>query len=300
MQTDKGLVLAAQALETLRQRQIILPALTVVERACAEAVTRANRRIYRTLTEPLTAQHRRRLDDLLKIKPESNITKLVWLRQSPLKPNSRHMLEHIERLKAFQELSLPEGIGRHIHQNRLLKMAREGGQMTPQDLAKFESERRYATLVALALEGTATVTDEVVDLHDRILVKLFSTAKNKHQQQFQKQGKAINDKVPAPERFGGCAARTGADRAHAVYPGLAAKCRVAPPCPCRVEQGRSAERAGPGRVLQPVGRNPRPQFRAAALSRQRPQSGDSRHRFVEHRLSRPCHAGAARHRQTHQ
>ena len=50
--------------------------------------------------------------------------------------------------------------------------------MTPQDLAKFESERRYATLVALALEGTATVTDEVVDLHDRILVKLFSTAKN--------------------------------------------------------------------------------------------------------------------------
>lgn len=202
MQTDKGLVLAAQALETLRQRQIILPALTVVERACAEAVTRANRRIYRTLTEPLTVHHRRRLDDLLKIKPESNVTKLVWLRQSPLKPNSRHMLEHIERLKAFQELSLPEGIGRHIHQNRLLKMAREGGQMTPQDLAKFESERRYATLVALALEGTATVTDEVVDLHDRILVKLFSTAKNKHQQQFQKQGKAINDKVRLYAKIG--------------------------------------------------------------------------------------------------
>lgn len=202
MQTDKGLVLAAQALETLRQRQIILPALTVVERACAEAVTRANRRIYRTLTEPLTAHHRRRLDDLLKLKPESNVTKLVWLRHSPLKPNSRYMLEHIERLKAFQELSLPEGIGRHIHQNRLLKMAREGGQMTPQDLGKFESERRYATLVALALEGTATVIDEVVDLHDRILVKLFITAKNKHQQQFQKQGKAINDKVRLYSKIG--------------------------------------------------------------------------------------------------
>ena len=42
MQTDKGLVLAAQALETLRQRQIILPALTVVERACAEAVIKSN------------------------------------------------------------------------------------------------------------------------------------------------------------------------------------------------------------------------------------------------------------------
>ena len=137
MQTDKGLVLAAHALETLRHRQVILPALSVIERACAEAVTHANRRIYRALTEPLTEQHRSRLDDLLKRKPDNSITWLVWLRQSPLKPNSRHMLEHIERLKAFQKLTLPEGIGRYIHQNRLLKLAREGGQLPPQYLSNF-------------------------------------------------------------------------------------------------------------------------------------------------------------------
>ncbi|HHV9196841.1 TPA: Tn3 family transposase, partial [Escherichia coli] len=52
-----------------------------------------------------------------------------------------------------------------------------------------------ATLVALAIEGMATVTDEIIDLHDRIIGKLFNAAKNKHQQQFQASGKAINDKV---------------------------------------------------------------------------------------------------------
>ncbi|WP_157204029.1 DUF4158 domain-containing protein, partial [Methylomonas methanica] len=133
MQTDKGVVLAAHALEALRQRKVILPTLTVIERACAEAITRANRSIYRALAQPLTALHRQRLDELLKIKPDSNTTWLVWLRQSSLKPNSRYMLEHIERLKTFQAIALPDGIGRHIHQNRLLKIAREGGQMTPQD-----------------------------------------------------------------------------------------------------------------------------------------------------------------------
>lgn len=112
------------------------------------------------------------------------------------------MLEHIERLKAFQALALPDGIGRHIHQNRLLKLAREGGQMTPHDLGKFERERRSATLVALALEGIATVTDEIIDLRDRILVKLFSTAKHKHQHQFQKQGKAMNDKLRLYAKIG--------------------------------------------------------------------------------------------------
>jgi hypothetical protein len=52
------------------------------------------------------------------------------------------MLEHIKRLKNFQAIALPDGVDRHIHQSRLLKIASEGGQMTPHDLGKFESERR--------------------------------------------------------------------------------------------------------------------------------------------------------------
>jgi len=202
MQTDKGVVLASALIEHLRRQSVILPSLNAVERASAEAITRANRRIYEALAEPLSDAHRRRLDDLLKRRDNGKTTWLAWLRQSPVKPNSRHMLEHIERLKAWQALDLPSGIERPVHQNRLLKIAREGGQMTPADLAKFEAQRRYATLVALAIEGMATVTDEIIDLHDRILGKLFNAAKNKHQQQFQASGKAINAKVRLFGRIG--------------------------------------------------------------------------------------------------
>lgn len=56
------------------------------------------------------------------------------------------MLEHIERLKAWQTLDLPTGIERLLHQNQLLKITREGDQMTLADLAKFEPQRCYATL----------------------------------------------------------------------------------------------------------------------------------------------------------
>lgn len=219
MQTDKGILLAGHALETLRTDRIILPAMTVVERACAEAVTRANRRIYHALTASLQPYHRRALDKLLDVMPDSHLTWLSWLRQSPAKPNSRYMKEHIDRLRAFRALSLPDGLGHQVHQNRLLKMAREGGQMQPSDLAKFEDERRYATLAALAIEGTATVTDELVELHDRIMMKLFSAAKNKHQQAFQQQGKAINDKVRLYSRIGQALVRakaSGADPYQAI------------------------------------------------------------------------------------
>ena len=195
MQTDKGIVLAGQVLDDLRQRRVIIPSLDVIERICAEAITRANRRLYRLLNDPLTNDHRVGLDELLQRKRETKKTWLAWLRQSPGRPNSRQMLEHIERLRALQSLDLPLGIERQIHQNRLLKIAREGGQMTAADLAKFEPQRRYATLVALVAEATATVIDEIINLHDQIIGRLFNRAKHQHQQQFQESGKAINDKV---------------------------------------------------------------------------------------------------------
>jgi hypothetical protein len=52
--------------------------------------------------------------------------------------------------------------------------------MTSADLAKFEPQRRYATLFAMAVEGMATVTDEIVELHDRIVGRVIRAAQNRH------------------------------------------------------------------------------------------------------------------------
>jgi len=195
MQTDKGLVLAQALVEYLRRRAILLPGANVIERICAEAVTRATRRIHDVLTESLSDAHRQRLDQLLNRRDDGRMTWLAWLRLPPGKASSRQMLQHIDRLKILQAIELPAGLDRRIHRNRLLKIAREGAQMTPHDLAKFETQRRHATLAAIVMEATATVTDEIVDLHDRIIGRLFNAAKKKHQQQFHRSGKAINDKV---------------------------------------------------------------------------------------------------------
>lgn len=108
LQTDKGIVLASALVENLRRQSIILPAMNAIERASAEAITRANRRIYAALTDSLLSPHRQRLDELLKRKDGSKVTWLAWLRQSPAKPNSRHMLEHIERLKSGKHLICPQ------------------------------------------------------------------------------------------------------------------------------------------------------------------------------------------------
>lgn len=193
--TDKGIVLAENLVNYLRAHKILLPTLLVIDKLCAEAITNANKVIYERLTFGLSQSHFDKLDALLSHKANTKFTYLGWLRQTSLKLSSTQIVTHIDRLKYYQSIDLPDGIERRIHQNRLLKIAREGGQMNPGDLGKFEPNRRYATLVALVVEGKATVIDEIIELHDRMMHKIFNKAKNNHRQAFSDAGKAINDNI---------------------------------------------------------------------------------------------------------
>ncbi len=213
-QTDKGIVLIKELIESFRNQKILLPSIYVIERICAEAITQAERRIYSSLTESLSEEHKNQLDALLFMYGNSETSTLMWLRQSPAAYNARHMLEHIERLNTIKNLNLPEDLEKKVHQNRLLKIFREGGHMTAQHLNDLEVTRRHATLLAIVLESKATLIDEIVDIHDRIIGTLFNRAKHSHQQEFQRSGKAINDKVRLYCRIGNAlleAKQTGED-----------------------------------------------------------------------------------------
>jgi hypothetical protein len=59
------MVLMRAVIEQLRSQQVIIPPLSVIERLCAEAITRAERRLYRKLTGGLSDVQRRALDDVL-------------------------------------------------------------------------------------------------------------------------------------------------------------------------------------------------------------------------------------------
>jgi len=213
-QTDRGMVLAEALVGMLRADHVILPSIDTIERVCSEARTQGIRHVYAALTVPLTAHHRRDLDALLTQRPETTNSELVWLRQPPGPAKPKHILLHLDRLRMIRELGLPDGLEQTVHQNRMLKLAREGGQMTAQHLRDLDPTRRYATLVALVLETRATVTDTIIDLHDHMLGVQFSAAKRTHVEQFHQSGKSINDKVRLYSRIGRAllkAKQTGSD-----------------------------------------------------------------------------------------
>ncbi len=66
--------------------------------------------------------------------------------------------------------------------------------MTAQHLRDLETTRRYATLLAVLLEAKATLIDQALDLHDRMIGALFNRAKRSHAEEFQQSGEAIHEK----------------------------------------------------------------------------------------------------------
>ena len=148
LQTTQGLVLAEAAIEELRRRRIVLPPVLVIERVCAEVATRVQRQIYKALSEWLTNEQRTKLDQLLESREGGSHSLLAWLRLPPGAPSARNILPHIERLQEIRAIGIPGETSKKVHQSRLLRLAREGAQTAVFQLQEYETERRYATLVA--------------------------------------------------------------------------------------------------------------------------------------------------------
>ncbi|SHN08116.1 Transposase and inactivated derivatives, TnpA family [Chryseobacterium carnipullorum] len=195
LQTDRAVIIAEEFVTYLRTSKIQLPSINTIERLCSEALINAEKQIYDTLSSSLSDHQKHLLDALLNLQEKSSITRLNWLKQSPQAVNSKFLLMHIKRLKTIKEIDLPKDIGKDIHQTRLLKIAREGRQMTPQHIRDFEESRRYATLVAILLETKASIIDEIIEMNDKIIGSLFRYAKNTQAQKMQESGKSMGEQL---------------------------------------------------------------------------------------------------------
>ena len=204
---DERLVhLARLVLGECRGRRIILPGPAALERLCIEVRHQARRDVHRRLTDGLSAEQRRRLDALTQRREEggqeTSQTWLTWLRQMPQAAKPAAMLGLIERLEHVRGIGIEPGRGHHVHQARLARLAREAGRTTVQHVAGYERQRRHATLVATSLELAARLTDQAIDLFDRLVGAMFRKAEGRHARAFQADARAINEKVRLYARVG--------------------------------------------------------------------------------------------------
>ena len=198
-------------MEECRQRRIVVPRPQRLERFCLNVRHRARREVQRRLTNGLTADQRKQLDALLTRRDDTGQNWLTWLRQMPEAAKPGAMLGLIERLKHVRLIGLNPSHGHRVHQTRLAQLVREAGRTTAWHIADYERQRRHATLTAITLDLGGGLTDQAIDLFDRLIGAMFRKAEGRHARAFQADGRAINEKVRLYARVGAAliAARDG-------------------------------------------------------------------------------------------
>lgn len=204
LSTDSGVKLVETLVRHMQARRIVLPALSALERLAWEARHKAQNQVTHALTTGLSAEHRARLDALLQIAPTGDRRQipLTWVRQASGKTAALTILRFLERITFLTAIGIPAELSRAVHHNRLLCLAREGARYTPQFLARTHADRRYAILVAFVLETIAALTDQVLQMHDRMIQQMMRRGEQSHQNDFQRSGRAINDKLRLFARVG--------------------------------------------------------------------------------------------------
>jgi hypothetical protein len=92
LQANKAPDLAEQLIERLRSQRIIVPAITMIDRLCAEALARGVKLLYKRLTQALDDDCRSKLDALLLPREGLRTVVITWLRQPPGEPQAKACL----------------------------------------------------------------------------------------------------------------------------------------------------------------------------------------------------------------
>lgn len=162
--------------EKCRKTQTILPAITTIERLCADALVAAERRIETKIASRLISDTRICLDKLLAEQVDDRLSRFVWLRQFKVGNNSAGANRLLDRLEFLHGFELPQNLFDGVPEHRVTRLRRHGERYFADGLRDLPADRRHAILAVCAVEWRMAISDTVVETHDRIVGKTYFTA----------------------------------------------------------------------------------------------------------------------------
>lgn len=194
MENEETLYLFNECLTFLREKRIIFPAITTIEKLVWESKMKAEKNLFDTVENSLTEKQKRAFDDLLNTE-RGNKTVLGWLKENLGYPSPETFLKIADKLEYIQELNLEPSLIKHFHPNRLIQIYRVGMRYEPYALREFKENKRYTIMTIFLINLSKDLTDKAFEVHDRQMLTLLSKGR-KAQEEIQRQnGKKLNEKV---------------------------------------------------------------------------------------------------------
>lgn len=174
--TNRPSTLFDRAMAWLLAAKVLLPGLSVLERAVARVRARAADRLFKRLTATLTLEQRERLDALLAVPEDGRRSPLDRLRDGPFVRSGPEIGRAVTRLEEIRAIGcgLPE-VDR-LPPGKVTALARFASVARAQAVARLPDDRRAATLLAFVRTLEASAGDDVIDLFDAVSTAMFAQA----------------------------------------------------------------------------------------------------------------------------
>lgn len=165
-----------RAVAWLLEAKVLLPGLSVLERAVARVRTRANARQHRLLIEAVTPDQRARLDDLVEVPEGVRQSPLDRLRDGPYIQSGREISRALARLAEIHAITSELPSTDQLPPGKVSALARFVVAAKAQAVARLPPDRRAATLLAFIHTLEASAGDDVIDLFDAVTTSMFAQA----------------------------------------------------------------------------------------------------------------------------
>jgi TnpA family transposase len=184
----------------LKERKILLPGISTLERLINHIREQASRRIWARLDRQLTEKQREQLQTLVTIEKKQQ-SLLDRLRDGPVTSSPDGLKSALERIKELQQVGINAGTLNvsWLAPDRLKKLARHAALSKAYSLDRLESPRKWATLAAFTYTYEGRAIDDALDLYDTLVQSRLTRAGNQGEK---KRIRTVRDLDVAARRLG--------------------------------------------------------------------------------------------------
>lgn len=195
LEHDKPTLLFTMTCEFLKQNKIIRMGTTRLAHKVSKARQQAQIVSYQSLQPLLNKECCSFLDKVLMVDEEMGRTQLSWLQRTPTGDNPKQILETLDKIAFLHQHKVSQWNLSQLNPNRINHLAKMGARMTNQYLQRANEAKRYPILLTFLKQALYNFTDDLIEMVDQRIWKLYGEAKRAFEQDRLKATQTINEKL---------------------------------------------------------------------------------------------------------
>ncbi|GHO55785.1 DUF4158 domain-containing protein [Ktedonobacter robiniae] len=195
LQRDDPAVLLEEAEEWLRDKDILFPAESAIQKLIAQVRPQAEQHVFSAITRQLTPAQKQALEDLLQREQGKRGSTLAWLKEPAVKASPPAIKMLITKLETVRQLQVSSIELSALNRNRVRVLAHLGEKYHRDSLLRFSEEKRAALLVCYLQDLQQELLDRLLTSFTDLLVGIFRRTERKEQAHHITHGKALTHHV---------------------------------------------------------------------------------------------------------